>query len=122
MFNGRHWVIKYHPWASPPHHLTYAGLHLRFVAVDGTLPASGFAVGKAAMVEPRHGIAQQLIARCAQSLIALLMTAIQTYHKLHHSLFISQSAHIYYAKVRKRVKSEERRVKNQCAEGVKNEE
>ncbi len=91
--DGRHWMIKQHPRPGPAHHCTHLFPHLRLVAVYGALLARRFAVGKAAMVEPSLGIVQQFSARLTQLTVALLFAAIQPYHLLHHTFFVSQSAH-----------------------------
>ena len=84
-------VIEHHPWASPAHHLPHALTHSGLVAVDGAFLACGLALAKRTAVEAGLGIAEQLGALRAQSLVLLAAATIKLYHRGYSGLLLADA-------------------------------
>ena len=91
MPDGLDGVIEYHPRASPAHHLSHALTHSGLVAVDGAFLAGGLVVAKLAAVEASFGIAEQLGALSAQSIVLLAAPTIKLYHQGHRLLLLADA-------------------------------
>ena len=87
MANGGNGMIEYHTRPGPSHDGANAFPHLRPIAVDGALLASGFVRSEAAAVQTAMGIEQEFLTLRTEACMPLPSSAIQTYHLLNHGFF-----------------------------------
>jgi hypothetical protein len=88
MHAGQKWVVQQHARPGIAHHDFYLLAHVWFVAVDGTVGASGLIWAERAALEAGHCVVQQCLALRAQVLqAAVLCPAVQVNHGTHGAFF-----------------------------------
>ena len=93
MLNDFHWIIQYHAWTSPSHHVSHSLAHIRFIAMDRTQTASGFPFAKRAVFKSFIGIFQQSLTLWTELLISLFLLAIKTDHQSDYLFFVLYPCH-----------------------------
>lgn len=91
--DGSYGVEEQHPRACISHHDAHPFLHLRLVAMDGTILAGGFLFAERAAAQAGVSVFQQLPAGGAQLPVTFLVPAIDADHLFHGMLLLFNHFH-----------------------------
>ena len=84
---GGSWMIENHPRSRPSHDYPDSFLHLSPITMNWAFLAGGLILAVTAFVKTAVGITQQFLTFWTQLCMSFILSTIQTYHLLHHSLF-----------------------------------